>query len=150
MRRQLAAALDSFYVNKTGRCGLRAKCRNISDQIERFYARNLPLSREMAINLHLAIVERIPTIYVDSRVTVRHGAAFPMQHAPRFWISSFRMSFRRSSGASREWLFRAANLVQLRNTPSILVQSWRAQRGVPLFLRRVADPTRHLIDGDDA
>jgi hypothetical protein len=63
---------------------------------------------------------------------------------------SFRMSFRRSSGASREWLFRAANLVQLRNTPSILVQSWRAQRGVPLFLRRVADPTRHLIDGDDA
>jgi hypothetical protein len=39
--------------------------------------------------------------------------------------------------------------VQLRNTPSILVQSWRAQRGVPLFLRRIADPT-HLIDGDDA
>ena len=71
MRRQLAAALDSFYVNKTGRCGLRAKCRNISDQIERFYARNLPLSREMAINLQS---------FGNSCVTVRHGAAFPMQH----------------------------------------------------------------------
>ena len=80
MRKRLPRETNSFYVNKTGRCGLRAKCRNISDQIERFYARNLPLLREMAINLHLAIVERIPTICVDSRVTVRHGAAFPMQH----------------------------------------------------------------------